>query len=239
VGEGDQFLDLEYSTNGTTWSNSTQQIYGPFGASVVICYDVKIYDSGSDLKIFVVLTDSNYEDLIYIRGSLGDSDSIQTWDSYQTIDAALEVQINSDFACAIARTDNGRLVVAFTEDDQIKGVDYRLTKIIGSDGDGAAPTWSSETTIHDPTSYSVNEDKGDVYMGMESFDSTYPNRVLIYGKVPQQSDVGVYETKAWTYEWNGSSMTVGTTYNTGAHADEDKVISAIIDDSDYIHLLFF
>lgn len=231
-------IKLEYSTDGTTWTNTVQAVYS---AGSTMQYDVKIYDSGSDLKIFLVFFDYDNGDLIYMRGSLSDAGSTPTWDTAQQIDAAVEVQITTlAHQCAIARTDNGRLVVVFTEDAQIKGKDYRYTKIIGSDGDGAAPTWSNETTLDDPSPNANNEDKVGIWVGMESFSSSYGDRVLIYARIPDGGTSTAYDVKLWVYDWNGSAMSEQTTDTLSTTDDPDwgSRLSAVIDDDDKVHIIY-
>lgn len=230
-------LILEYSTNGSSWSNSPQTVFN-YSNGTVVNFDMKIYDTGSDLKIFVVLTTSDNEDLIYMRGSLSDSGTTPTWDTYQTIDSALVSEIDSNFPCAIARTDNGRLVVVFAEDIKDKGKAYRQTKIIGSDGDGASPSWSGETTIDDPTANTNNQDKGEIYAGIESFSSSYPNRVFIYARVPQETSTSTYQWATFTYDWNGSAMSLNDSDTSSGGTSYYNYISAIIDESDYAHLIY-
>ena len=105
-------IHLEYSTNGTTWSNAAQLIFDePIN---YFSFDMKIYDSGSDLKIFLIILNDTTSDLTYIRGSLSDSGTTPVWDTPQDIrtDVAIEITTVKP-TCTIAKTDNDRLVVVF------------------------------------------------------------------------------------------------------------------------------
>lgn len=234
----------EYSSDGTTWSNTPQQLNS---SGSLRRGDAKIYDDGSQLVIFVayrVDIFSGNSDLYYRRGIIGDSDDDITWDSEQTVKATLGNGLGtSDTFCAIARTDNGRLVVAFTEDTHSKCKDYRQTKLIGSDGDGASPTWSGETTWDDPSSSANNENKSAVYIGLESYSSSVlsGNGVLIFGRIPDATSAAPnYKITTDEVTWNGTAFgDISQTDIVTNHNNHGKWMAGLIDESDFGHIIYF
>jgi len=204
----DQLIWTAGSTAPLSESADTDAVRGDF--------DVKIHDDGSQLEVFVVANFRNDADLKYRRGTIADGDDTITWGgSQQTIDSAINYEnISGTYteyqSVAIARTDNGRLVVAFSEDFNTMGKDYRLIKVIGSSTDGNTPSWSGETTVHDGSGSTNNQNKEGTYVGLEAFDSTFGDRVLLYGRTPDSVDNTSYGISAWVYSWGGVSMTQET-----------------------------
>jgi hypothetical protein len=235
-------IRAEYSTDGTTWTNSPQTVYTSAASSNDISFDVKIYDTGTLLDVYLVLNDEGQNDLVYIKGTISDASNTISWSAEQDIDAAINDEAMSP-ACqsvAICRTANAELVVAFTEDYRARGKDYRRTNIIGSNGDGAAPSWSSETLINDPSGNTNNQNKAAVYVGLESFSSSYGDRFLLYARNPEATSTSTYEINVWVYDWiqgTGFSSVASDVVGGTAHANTSLRLSAVIDDSDKVHVL--
>ena len=93
-------------------------------------------------------------DAAFISGELQPTDQFIGGDNIKFPKPKTE-EIGALHSVAIAHTDNGRLVVAFTEDFKDMGKAFRQTYIIGADGDGASPSWSNETMIDDPSGNSL------------------------------------------------------------------------------------
>jgi hypothetical protein len=247
VGAADATIEVEYSTDGVNWANAPATVMtfdwdGSIGD--IDCFDIKIRDDGSQLEVWVVAIgeDGTIGGLVtkYCYGTIADASSTISWNAVQVIDAALGDEIERLHCVAIARTDNGRLVVAFTEDDTNMGKDYRSINLIGSDGDGAAPNWSGETIWDDPSGDSNNQNKGEVFFGLENFDSSYPNRCLLYARIPEATDVTSYEIASAVPDWNGAAFS-NTTQNTGletGNANTGSFISGLIDESDIAHFVY-
>ncbi len=231
---------LEYSTDGVDWSNARQGVYTTEHCSG---FDMKIYDTGSDLKIFLVLYNWDDEDLTYMRGSISDAGTTPVWDTPQDIDSTcnyLPAFYPRHNRVGICRNYNGYLIVAYNEDASVMGKAYRRTKIVGSDGDGAAPTWLGTTTLDDPSAQTNNEDKGQCYVGVEAFSSTYPNRFLVYARVPNGNNATAYDLKLWVYDWDGSTMSFVASDTISSTNDPDWGwhANALIDDDDKVHIVY-
>ena len=228
-------LDYEWSSDGSDWTNAPLSAMFELGA--IESWDVKILDDGAQLEIWVV---GHYGNAIYYRyGTIGDWSNTITWNATQTIDAAINDQgLIGSHIIAVARTDNGRIVVAFTEGATDMGKDYRLTMLIGSDGDGAAPGWAGETIWDDPTSNSNNEDKGLFWFGLETMSG---DRVFLYARVPEGTDAGNYEIATAVPTWAGVAF-ANIAQNkaiSGAHDDDGKIISGVVDEADRAHIIYF
>jgi hypothetical protein len=232
----------EYSTDGIAWSNAPQELISWInGAS----FDVKIRDDGSQLEIWVAsagLHSPGVRQTKYCYGTIGDADDDITWNAVQTIDADIyTVILGTPHCIAIARTDNGEIVVAFTEDFRDMGKNYHLTKIIGSDGDGAAPNWSGEIIWDDPSGSSNNQDKDEVWFGLESFSSSYPDRCFLFARVANPANNINYDLGTAVPDWEegGAGFTNTTQWLMNSPAPiTAAVISGLIDDSDYSYSLY-
>jgi hypothetical protein len=177
----------------------------------------------------------------YRRGTIADAATVIVWGTPQVIDAALNDEgiSGAEYCIALARTDNGRIVVAFTEQYNTMGKDYVLTKLIGSDGDGASPSWSGETTWDDPSGNSNNQGKADIWFGLESFSSSYSNRVLLYARIPDGFGGAYYRIVTAVPEWNGTVFSNTTQSPSLAGAGiSNSILSALIDESDIPHIVY-
>lgn len=233
----------EYSSDGVSWTNSPVEVIPMgFGANAKVhTFDVKMRDDGSQLEVWAVAI--GYDAIAfrakYVYGTISDASDTISWNTAQNIGDALNNAITAPHCIALARTNNGRIVVAFTEDTTDKGKDYRQTKLIGSDGDGASPSWSGETTWDNPSGSSNNQDKGEVWFGLESYDASYGDRTFLYARCPDSTSTSTYITKTAVPNWNGTSFTYLTQASWGtAHADSGWGISGLIDDADYAHLVY-
>jgi hypothetical protein len=240
----------EYSTDGINWGNAQTEVFNfdetGAAAGIIYSFDVKMHDDGSQLEVWAVAVGWDaVEDAIqtrYAYGTIADAESEIVWNIEQVIDAAINDEgLGEPHCIALARTDNGEIVVAFTEDLTNMGKDYRLTKLIGSDGDGASPSWGGETIWNDPTGNSNNQDKAEVWFGLENYSSSYPNRCFLYARVPNAATAANYIVLGARPDWNGIafSNTSPTSGSDFPHADAGKLISAIVDEEDYAHLLYF
>lgn len=241
------YLYYRWSTTGDSWAASPPSILN-YGTSEgnIHSYDVKIHDDGSQLEVWIVT--HGYDNVAdeyqtkYIYGTISDSSDTISWSTVQIIDAAINPEMTGPHCIALARTDNGELVVAFTEDYTSKGKDYRLTKLIGSNGDGAAPSWSGETIWDDPSADSDNQNKDEVWFGLESFSSSYPNRVLLCGRFPDGLTTSAYDGNTVVPDWNSelSTFTNTTKFDVGLPGGTTaKILCLLIDESDYCHWVYF
>jgi hypothetical protein len=239
----------EWSVDGIDWTNAIQTITANPVNDLVDCMDVKIHDNGSSLTVFVIMIveddSAGNHNLMYRRGTISDtSDTISWTAAVQTIDSGiLDLIAGGTFmSCAIARTDNGRMVVAYTEDFNTMGKDYRRTYLIGSDGDGGSPSWSGVTLWDDPSTNTNNQNKDDTHVGLESFSSSYPNRVLLVASVPSGEGTAAMDAVSAVPEWNGtafSSTTQGILVaNSGTNRQEGSVISGLVDEADISHAVY-
>lgn len=248
IWNSDEEVRVEYSTTGISWSNTPQTVFTyDYGTNNrVEAFDIKIEEDsgGSQLVIWAVAIGrdgitGNVQSR-YRRGTIADSSSTISWGTEQTIDSDIGYEAVWYQKIAIAHTDNNRLVVAFTEELINKGKDYQLVKLIGSDGDGATPSWSGETTWYDSSSNSNNQNKGRILFGLENFDSSYPNRVFLYAKLPQLTDTTTYGIATAVPEWNGtvfSNLGLGS-YATPA-ADSGAALCGLVDTNNKAHLVYY
>lgn len=239
-------VSYRYSTDGITWVVGGGVIIFADGGVVatVDAFDVKMHDDGSQLEVWIAAVgydgfDTDYQTK-YKYGTIADTASTISWSAQQDIDAAITTNLTEPHCIALARTDNGRIVVAFTEDSTVKGKDYRLTKLIGSDGDGATPSWSGETTWDDSSANSNNQDKDTVWFGLENYDSSYPNRVFLYAKLPEPSNPYGHEVITAVPDWNGTAFSNTTQASwTSFATDQGDSLSALIDDSDIAQFVYY
>jgi hypothetical protein len=243
------FLQYEYSNDGVDWSNAPSGSI-PFtgeGGSEIHSFDIKITEDagGSQLVIWGVAI--GYEQTAgahqtkYVRGTIADAGNTITWGAAQVIDADINDEGMGDPHCiALARTDNGEIVVAFTEDFRDMGKTYRLTNMIGSDGDGATPNWTDEWIIADPSQNSNNQDKSEVWSAMEAFSSDFPERVAFLMRFPHESDSYDYEMGEVIVEWDsvGGFFTLDGGNFGSPDPNTGVVLSLLIDDNDCVNYLY-
>lgn len=243
--ENPERINVKRSEDGVTWSAS--QGYDLFGSSGhVESYDVKISeDSGnSQLELWFAVHGYSSNDtetqVQYIYGTIADAAVALNW-SRQVAVAGITNILSDDHCVALARTDNGEIVIAFTEDITLKGKDYRYTKLIGSDGDGASPSWSGEIIWDDPTGDSNNQNKGTVYFGLENFSSSYPDSFLIYARVPESTTTTYSQAVSAVPDWDqGGSGFTNTTQATieSGYLGVAAIITGLIDESDITHVVY-
>ena len=241
-------VNYKYSEDGRSWNSGALALSeSGDGVEVNPDFDIKINDDGSQLEIFVVANFLNDGDLKYRRGTIADTADTVAWQgSQETIDASINYEqiggTYNDFqSVAIARTDNGRLVVAFTEDFNTMGKDYRLIKLITGSDDSNAPTWANETTVVDGSGNTNNQDKAETWVGLESFDSSFGDRILFYCRAPDTANSSWYDIHAYVYSWNGSSFTQeasDTSVSTGGAATGAGGLSGVIGTDDKCNLVF-
>lgn len=225
----------KWSVDGIDWTNASVWTSGRNVDSM----DLKVYDDGSQLVIYFVYWDESQGSIRYWRGTIADADDTVVLGGEQNVIDSLDNEMAGIHCVAIARTDNGRLVVAFTEDFRDMGKNYRQIKLIGSDDDSASPTWSGETIWDDPSTNSNNQDKDQVWFGLENFSSSYPNRVYLYARLPEATDVTTYNAVTTVPDWNGvvfSNKTQGAPSG-GSGAEYGRVLSGLVDESDKTHII--
>jgi hypothetical protein len=234
----------EWSSDGVDWTETVGTITANPTNDVVECIDVKIYDNGSSLTVFVVMAlfdnSAGGTDLLYRRGTIPDASNPITWTAaVQNIDSGIVKILSAPMCAAIARTDNGELVIAYTEDFGTMGKDYRRTYLLGSDGDGGSPSWSGVTLWDDPSGGNNNDLKGDVWFGLENFGSTQGDRVLIHGRFPDANDSTDYAHKTGVPDWGGTSFSNTTQANNGLSDTQAKVVAGLIDAADFAHIIYW
>jgi hypothetical protein len=236
---GNNDLEYEWSSDGITWTNTPIQIED--NTVDTDSFDVKVRDDGSQLVVWVAMISRGEADLKYVRGTISDASDTISWGTVQTVDAALSIVLAGPLCCGIARTDNGRLVIPFTEDVTEHGKDYRQVWFYGSDGDGASPTWTLDSAAwDDPSGNTNNQDKDEVWFSVEGFGEDYPNRFLIVARVPSGSSTTTYQGVSAVPDWNGTAFSNKTqnNLNSGANANSANVISGLVDESDHAHVIY-
>lgn len=222
-----------WSADGVTWNEVNPSISASF------TYDFKIRedDGGSQLILWMVMHRGN--NVQYRRATIADASNTIVWGNQYTV-ATTDPILGGKYAAVIARTDNGRIVIAFTDDINVSTEDYRQLKLIGSDDDSANPTWSGVTTWDDPSGDVDNDLKGDVRFGLYQFNSSYPNRVLLCARVPDGTSSTVYRTRSAVPDWNGTVFSNTTAANIETnHADHGKVLSCLVDTDDKSHVIAY
>lgn len=236
-------IAYEYSTNGTVWTNSPVAVLSLGSPGPMDSFDVKIYDDGSDLYVYIVghgWWGNTDQRVIYKRGVISDATSTISWGSENTVKSSI-TDLGSIHNCAITRTDNGELVVAFTEHLTLKGKDYCLIKLIGSDGDGAAPSWSGEITLVDTSTNTNNQNKFQVWFGLESYSSSYGDKVFFYGRVPESTLSYGYSTLTSVPIWDqGGAGFTNQALALWANPESmtGYTVSGLVDDGDIAHFVY-
>lgn len=226
-------LKSEWSSDGSSWGNTPDE---PIGAvNSVEAIDVKIHDDGSQLVVWIAVHNGSY--LYYVRGTISDAGSSITWGTPR-LPGLFSPLFAAPNCCAIARTDNGRIVIAFTRDITHHGKDYRRTDLIGSNNDGDAPSWGLAVAWNDPSDNSNNRDKDGVWFGLESYSSSYPNRVFLHGRFPEGSTTVAYQVLTAVPDWNGTAFSNTTAAQWIASTEAGLVISGLVDASDIAHLIY-
>ena len=232
------FFYYAYSTDGKTWT--VNQNVDTLATYTYEGFDVHFHDDGSQLRVFVTYVEnteiSNLPSLKYKRGTITDASSTISWDSEDTI-ANIQSQMVSDHRCVITRTDNGRIVVVAT-DDETGTYDWRRIIAYGADGDGANPSWTSEV-LHDVGDDQQAHNKGACDLGVTAFSSSYPNRVAVIYRAPDETAILDYEGHIEVLDWNGSAWSDVAADELGTTGQwHYRAASVVIDDSDKVHLLW-
>jgi hypothetical protein len=246
---GDHSVHYEYST-GASFTGKTIVIdFGNVATNNGWCHDFDVIwaedSANSQTEVWVVAIgydgDAAAWQSKYVRGTIADASSTISWGTVQTIDAALSANLagtpaNDPYCISLERTDNGRIVVCFTEDTTNKGKDYRVPKCIGSDGDGASPSWSGETTIWDPTGNNAHQDMWKIFYSLDHYSSTYGDRIAGFMNRQDANAGGNHELAGFYIDWDGSTMTVDPpdTIVTNSVAGAWYKFSAVIDDEDIL-----
>jgi len=218
------FVDVDGSLKYQWWNESVwSSSINVFTSGQVTAFDVKVHDTGTLLDVYVVLIDYTNADLTYRKGTIADGGSTVSWSSAQDIDASLNTTELEYHSCAITRTDNAELVVAWGE---YNGSNNSL-RIIGSDGVGATPSWSGETQITTSTANNVVS-----MVGLESFSSTYGDRFFVYYSITTGINIIVY-----VYDWDQGGSGFGQqATDTISPSVIIRGISASIDSNDKVHV---
>jgi hypothetical protein len=237
-------LSYEWSSDGISWDNTPVDIinaqsgsspFPEFGGD----FAVKIYDTGTLLDVYLVVVDS-VDRVRYFKGTISDASSTISWGTLQPVVGPLNRIFGTDgsdspFSVDIVRTYNAELVITYTED--VVSVDnYRDLKAIGSNGDGASPTWGTPDTLYTLTGSSNNKDKDDVWWGVAGpYSSSYPDRFMVFGRVPNNS-LTIYAAKLvradWDYGTDSFSGVSPVTVNTGLSMA--NYCSVLIDPTDRV-----
>ena len=95
IGTNNDSIKSEYSTSGTSWGNSAQTIQSGTSGPVDGGYDLEIHDDGSQLVVFLTYIDSD-NDIMYVRGIIGDSDNDITWGTPQAVVSNIQKTQSAD-----------------------------------------------------------------------------------------------------------------------------------------------
>jgi hypothetical protein len=207
-------VTVEWSSDGIDWSNTPQAVAVEGGT--IDSFDVKIRDTSSDTI---------------------------SWGTLRTVAVSITDTLAGLHCIAIARTDNARLVIGFTEDIHTKCKDYRTIHLIGGSNDSDAPTWSGETTWDNPDGSTNNQSKDLVHFGLESYSGSVlsGNGVLIGARVPESTNTSTYQVVSDEVTWNGTAFgdvgqtTVGASARANPHGDP---LSILIDAADFSHIVW-
>ncbi len=221
----DGSLKYQWKNGSDVWSSSIDV----HTTGQVTAFDVKVHDTGILLDVYVVLIDWTNLDLTYRKGTIADGSDTISFSSAQDIDTALNSDDLELFGCAIARTANSELVVGWAE-ATTSTVNIR---IIGSNGVGASPTWSQETIAfaEGTTSHNIV-----VAVGLESFDSSFGDRFVIYSTENAAPDDVYVEVFDWI---EGTGFTsIASDFLDLTTGNEFAGASASIDSNDKVHVAF-
>jgi len=220
-------LDLVYrwSTDGVAWSGKIL-----VNSNTPANFEVAIHDSGADLKVFLVVVEGT--SITYRRGSIADAADTIAWDSEALVATATKTLARA-LSASIVRTDAGRLVVAYATDVGSN----RTTRLIGSDGDGAAPVWSGDVLWNDPSASTNNQNKDKVTFNMASFSATFPNSFLLAGHVQDAGSTSQYRHVSAVPTWDGSAFANVAQSIIRAPVEAADSLSCVIDSSDVAHCL--
>jgi hypothetical protein len=224
-------LIYKWSADGCSWSPRQVITTNPSSSSA---YDAFIYDSGTDLKVFMITVENGV--VTYRSASIEDSADTIAFDPPQVIVTPRRV-LTGVLHATIARTHAGRLVVAYASDATTGSGTFRTTHLIGSSSDGPAPSWSGDILWDDPTPYPNNRNKPRVMFVMPSYGTSFPNRVLLLAIVPDPSDTVSEMFVSDTPEWNGVAFTsLAKTIVRNGLEPEDS-LSCVIDNAQRGHCL--
>lgn len=202
---GTASLAYRWSADGKAWSAAI-----PIASGSPKNFDLALHDTGADLRVFLVTVDGDGT-VTYRLGILSDGSDTIAWQPAQTVVQATKV-LSRSLAASIARTAEGRLVVAYASDVAVGTDAYRTTRIIGSDGDGAAPAWGGDVLWDDPGRAAANVGKDAVYYSLSPFGTNHPDRILLAAHVPDGGS-SIYAVVTAAPVWNGVAFT-GTAQTT-------------------------
>ena len=181
------------------------------------------------------------DDLNYRKGTIGDSSDTISWSSTQQVKAALNRLLGTDasdspFSVDICRTFNAELVIVFTEDVLVVD-NFRDIKIIGSDGDGASPSWGTEVTQITGSGNSNNKDKEAVYIGCEAgFSASFPDRFVLSTRAPISNAVDSYIVRIEAIDWDYGTDTFTDHSNRGISVSTTSATShSVLVEQDFVH----
>jgi hypothetical protein len=197
-------------------------------------FEIAIQDTGADLKVFLVVVEGT--SIRYRRGSIADTSETIVWDADQPVTTVTKSLSRAQTA-SIARTESGRLVIAYTSDITFEGNLYRTTRLIGSNGDGAAPAWGSSILLHDPSGFTNNRNKDLVIHTMAAYGPSFPDRVLVASHVADPVDTSHYRFVSAAVDWAGSAFVGATPTAMRSGVDPPDAISCVVDDTEIAHCL--
>ncbi len=237
-------LLIEWSSDGTTWSN-TQTVIQDLTSATIDSFDAKVRDTGTELHVYVVYIQGDSNVLVYRRLIIGDTDNAPgTVGGISSIATLVDGLTAEPHACSISQTSNGRFVVAYTMDSGTMGQIFRETHLIGcSEATGPElPTWvtGADLTWDDPSADMDNAAKGEVWMATYPFNSTFPNRIILCARLPDGLNSTAYNGTSDYVDWNGTAFTSNNKAGfEGASLDPLKVVSVVIDSTDRAHVIFY
>ncbi|HKZ90459.1 MAG TPA: PKD domain-containing protein, partial [Thermoplasmata archaeon] len=223
-------LVYRFSESGCQWSG--KQV---ISSATPSNFEVAVHDSGSDFRVYFAVVESSV--VKYRMGVVADSSSFIAFEPEIVVRLVTQTLMERPLAVSIARTYNGRLVVAYATDITVAGRVYRTTHLIGSTDDGPAPAWAGDILWDNPSSSVNNANKDEVYYSVASFGPTYPNRFLFAASVPESTDTVHSKVVTADAEWNGATFTrTGPTLlrETVEHGDS---LACIVDANQVAHCL--
>ncbi len=225
-------LDLVYrwSADGVTWS-AKQLISGTSPDN----FEVAIHDSGTDLKVFLVVVEGTQ--ITYRHGSIADTSDTIAWDSAVLVVSGTRILART-LSASLVRTSAGRLVVAYATDITVGSASYRTTRLIGSNNDGPAPTWSGDVLWDDPSGSTNNANKDKVTFNMAAFGAAgFSTRFLLAAHVPDAGSTSQYRHLSAVVRWDGSSFTNLAATTIRSPVDAADSLSCVVDSSDVLYCL--